>query len=79
MPVDYPQLLSFLLRTTILTNHRRFAIMTTFIPSLTLPAALFASPAAAILFPVALGTAVGFSVRRTLPPSPLQTAHLTFY
>ncbi|KAH8674545.1 putative translocator protein like protein [Tricladium varicosporioides] len=37
--------------------------MTTFIPSLTLPAAVFANPAAAILLPVALGTAVGFSVR----------------
>ncbi|KAH9214527.1 TspO/MBR family-domain-containing protein [Leptodontidium sp. 2 PMI_412] len=37
--------------------------MTTFIPSLTLPAALFANPAASILFPIALGTAVGFSVR----------------
>jgi len=41
--------------------------MTTFIPSLTLPAVLFANPAAAILFPVALGTAVGFAV------SPKQT------
>lgn len=40
--------------------------MTTFIPSLTLPAALFANPAASILFPIALGTAVGFSVRRKL-------------
>jgi len=37
--------------------------MTTFIPSLTLPAAIFANPAASILFPIALGTAVGFSVR----------------
>lgn len=37
--------------------------MTTFIPSLTLPAALFKTPAAAILFPIALGTAVGFSVQ----------------
>jgi len=36
--------------------------MTTFIPSLTLPAVLFQSPAASILFPIALGTAVGFSV-----------------
>jgi len=44
--------------------------MTTFIPSLTLPAAIFAHPAASILFPVALGTAVGFAVRRKLP-SPL--------
>ncbi|KAK0103294.1 hypothetical protein ONS95_005325 [Cadophora gregata] len=37
--------------------------MTTFIPSLTLPAALFANPAASIIFPIALGTAVGYSVR----------------
>jgi len=37
--------------------------MTTYIPSLTLPAALFNSPAVAILTPVALGTAVGFSTR----------------
>ncbi len=45
--------------------------MTTFIPSLTLPAAVFANPAASILLPIALGTAVGFSVRSTyylLPP-----------
>lgn len=41
--------------------------MTTFIPSLTLPAAIFANPAASILFPVALGTAVGFAVRRKRP------------
>lgn len=43
--------------------------MTTFIPSLTLPAALFANPAASILFPIALGTAVGFSVRRMFAPA----------
>merc|ERR1711939_165060 len=42
---------------------QRIVTMTTFIPSLTLPAALFANPAASILFPIALGTAVGFSVR----------------
>jgi translocator protein len=38
--------------------------MTTFIPSLTLPAAVFANPAASILLPIGLGTAVGFSVQR---------------
>jgi hypothetical protein len=43
--------------------------MTTFIPSLTLPAAVFASPAYSILLPIALGTAVGFTVQRTSPPS----------
>ncbi|RDW95246.1 hypothetical protein BP5796_01009 [Coleophoma crateriformis] len=37
--------------------------MTTFIPSLTLPAAVFANPAASVLLPIALGTAVGFSCR----------------
>ncbi|KAH8593645.1 putative translocator protein like protein [Bisporella sp. PMI_857] len=37
--------------------------MTTFIPSLTLPATIFANPAASILFPIALGTAVGFAVK----------------
>ena len=37
--------------------------MTTYIPSLTLPSILFANPAAAILAPVAAGTAIGFSTR----------------
>jgi benzodiazapine receptor len=36
--------------------------MTTFIPSITLPAFIFANPAASICLPVALGTAVGFAV-----------------
>lgn len=47
------------------------AAMTTYIPSLTIPSGIFLNPAASILLPVALGTAVGFSVRRTyhsLPP-----------
>jgi len=35
--------------------------MTSFIPSITLPGAVFAHPAASILLPVAIGTAVGFS------------------
>lgn len=38
--------------------------MTTYIPSLTLPAAVFAHPAASILLPIGLGTAVGFGVQR---------------
>lgn len=38
--------------------------MTSYIPSITLPGQVFATPAAAILLPVALGTAVGFSIRR---------------
>jgi len=37
--------------------------MTTFVPSITIPAAIFASPAASILLPIALGTAVGYSCR----------------
>ncbi|TAQ89553.1 hypothetical protein B7494_g2113 [Chlorociboria aeruginascens] len=35
--------------------------MTSFIPSITLPALIFQNPAASVLFPIALGTAVGFS------------------
>ena len=38
--------------------------MTSYIPSITLPGQVFATPAASILLPVALGTAVGFSIRR---------------
>jgi benzodiazapine receptor len=36
--------------------------MTTYIPSLTLPAFLFNQPAVAVLLPIAAGTAIGFSV-----------------
>ncbi|KAL9601377.1 MAG: hypothetical protein Q9219_002553 [cf. Caloplaca sp. 3 TL-2023] len=36
--------------------------MTTYIPSITLPDAIFANPAASILVPVALGLGVGYSV-----------------
>jgi hypothetical protein len=43
--------------------------MTTYIPSITLPAMVFQNPAASILLPIALGTAVGFSVQRE-PPLP---------
>lgn len=38
--------------------------MTTYIPSLTIPSAVFEHPAASILLPVALGTAIGYSTRR---------------
>lgn len=38
--------------------------MTTFIPSITLPYVVFANPAASVLLPIALGTAVGYSSRR---------------
>ncbi|KAB5580352.1 TspO/MBR-related protein [Coniochaeta sp. 2T2.1] len=37
--------------------------MTTYIPQLTLPQAVFSNPAVAILLPIALGTGVGFLVR----------------
>lgn len=37
--------------------------MTTHIPSLTIPAFVFEQPAASILLPIALGTAVGFAAR----------------
>ena len=40
--------------------------MTTYIPSLTLPEAIFANPAASILLPVGLGLGVGYSVSRML-------------
>jgi benzodiazapine receptor len=39
--------------------------MTTYIPQLTLPQAVFDSPAISILLPIALGTGVGFLVRRS--------------
>ena len=42
----------------------RFADMTSYISSLTLPASVFTQPAAAILLPVALGTTVGFMMQR---------------
>ena len=45
--------------------------MTTYIPSLTLPSAVFLSPAVSVLLPVALGTAVGIGTSRKLQwPSP---------
>ena len=39
--------------------------MTTALYHLALPQAVFANPAASILLPIALGTAVGYSTRRT--------------
>ncbi|KAH7328689.1 TspO/MBR-related protein [Stachybotrys elegans] len=39
--------------------------MTTYIPSITLPAAVFQNPAASILLPVTLGLGVGFMTGRT--------------
>lgn len=43
--------------------------MTTYIPSLTLPSAVFENPASSILLPIALGTAVGFGTRRKKNPT----------
>ena len=40
--------------------------MTTYIPSLTLPSWAFHNPAASILLPIAMGTAVGFATGSTL-------------
>lgn len=37
--------------------------MTTYIPALTIPYGVFANPAASILLPVGLGTAIGYSTR----------------
>ncbi|KAK3310010.1 TspO/MBR family-domain-containing protein [Chaetomium strumarium] len=48
--------------------------MTTYIPSLTLPEAVFNNLPGSILLPVVLGTAVGFSTRRTSPRHDLTTA-----
>lgn len=42
--------------------------MTTYIPQLTLPEAIFNSLPASILLPIALGTAVGYSTRREFQP-----------
>lgn len=38
--------------------------MASFLYHISLPEAVFASPAASILLPIALGTAVGYSTRR---------------
>jgi hypothetical protein len=50
--------------TNTLHPDSRLHEMTTFIPSLTIPAAVFANPAASILLPIALGSAVGWTVSR---------------
>jgi hypothetical protein len=51
-------------RATAVAAGSIITIMTTYIPSLTLPTFLFENPAAAILLPVACGTAIGFSISR---------------
>ncbi len=42
--------------------------MTTYIPQLTLPQAVFDNPAFAILLPIVAGAAVGYGTRREPPP-----------
>ena len=44
--------------------------MTTYIPALTIPHAVFANPATSVLLPIALGTAVGYASRRECPHAP---------
>lgn len=50
----------------------KLVTMTSYIPALTLPAVVFSTPASAILLPVTLGTAVGFS----LSPSKTQNTYM---
>lgn len=52
--------------------------MTTYIPNLTLPSFFFNNPAASILLPIALGTAVGFGTQRTPPPPSPPSPRLCF-
>lgn len=47
------------------TVQPSIAIMTTYIPSLTLPTSVFQHSATSVLLPIALGTAIGYSTRRT--------------
>lgn len=47
--------------------------MTTHIPSLTLPSAVFQHTATSVLLPIALGTAIGYSTKR----EHLQSHHIT--
>ena len=49
-----------------------FSPMTTYIPSLTLPAAILENPAISILLPIAAGTAIGYATR----PSETQNTYL---
>lgn len=48
--------------------------MTTHMPGITLPAAVLQHPAASVLLPIALGTAVGFGTRRETHPHPVLSA-----
>ena len=48
--------------------------MTTYIPSITIPTAVFQNQAASILLPVTLGLAVGYTTGREHPPMPTSNA-----
>lgn len=48
-----------------LRQSANIATMTSYIPLLTLPERLLANPALAVLFPIAIGTGLGFSISRT--------------
>jgi len=53
--------------------------MTTYIPQLTIPHAVFANPAASVLLPLALGMTVGYSTRRTSYTPLSFTPHVRSY
>ncbi|KAF7874653.1 uncharacterized protein EAF02_008630 [Botrytis sinoallii] len=54
--------------------------MTTFVPSLTLPAAIFANPTASVLLPITLGSAIGSHKRNSKGPTwHLNNNPLTFH
>lgn len=59
-------------RKSVLRTQSKPAVMTAYIPSLTLPSHIFESPAASILLPILAGTAIGFSTR----PSDTQNTYL---
>jgi hypothetical protein len=63
----YPRLRLLRLRVSILEvtlSTFNTINMTTYIPSLTLPSAIFENAALSVLFPIVAGTAVGFSTQR---------------
>lgn len=49
--------------------------MTTYMPSITIPQAVFLNPYASIALPIALGTAVGYSTRRMSAEYPSTTGN----
>lgn len=51
--------------------------MTTFIPSITLPYVVFSNPAASVLLPVALGSAIGYSTNGEAHASSFEGTVLT--